>query len=94
MVVNRFRGSTVGVYVLYSLCKRGLAPKAILMVEPDTVVISGIILCNIIGVINISRELYEIIPDKAKIMIECGNSLARLCIYEGSNANSENKAIL
>ncbi|MEM2389106.1 MAG: DUF126 domain-containing protein, partial [Ignisphaera sp.] len=30
LIVKKFRGSTVGVYVLYSLCKNGLAPKAVI----------------------------------------------------------------
>jgi len=40
-------GSTVGSYVLYSLAKRGLAPKAILNKVADPVVVVGAIIANI-----------------------------------------------
>ncbi|RJS85963.1 DUF126 domain-containing protein [Candidatus Bathyarchaeota archaeon] len=40
-------GSTVGSYILYSLTKRGLAPKAIVNVEADPVVVVGAVLAGI-----------------------------------------------
>src|SRR4030042_6124856 len=40
-------GSTVGSYVLYSLAKKGLAPKAILNQTADTVVVVGAIIANV-----------------------------------------------
>ena len=40
-------GSTVGSYVLYSLAKKGLAPKAILNQTADTVVAVGAIIANV-----------------------------------------------
>ncbi len=41
------RGSTVGSYVLYSLAKRNLAPKAIINQTADPVVVVGAIIANI-----------------------------------------------
>jgi len=40
-------GSTVGSYVLYSLAKKGLAPKAIINETADPVVVVGAIIANI-----------------------------------------------
>jgi len=40
-------GSTVGSFVLYSLAKRGLAPRAIINTVADPVVIVGAIIANI-----------------------------------------------
>lgn len=40
-------GSTVGSYVLYSLAKKGLAPKAILNQTADPVVVVGAIIADI-----------------------------------------------
>lgn len=40
-------GSTVGSYVLYSLAKKGLAPKAIVNQTADPVVVVGAIIANI-----------------------------------------------
>ncbi len=40
-------GSTVGSYVLYSLAKKGLAPKAIVNQTADPVVVVGAIIANV-----------------------------------------------
>lgn len=40
-------GSTVGSYVLYSLAKKGLGPKAIINQSADPVIVVGAIIANI-----------------------------------------------
>lgn len=40
-------GSTVGSYVLYSLAKKGLAPKAIVNVKADQVIVVGAVIAEI-----------------------------------------------
>lgn len=40
-------GSTVGPYVIYSLAKKSQAPAAMLVKNPDTLVITGCVLSNI-----------------------------------------------
>lgn len=40
-------GSTVGSYVLYSLAKNGLAPKAIVNERADPVIVVGAVMANI-----------------------------------------------
>lgn len=49
-------GSTVGSYVLYSLAKKGLAPKAILNQTADTVVVVGAIIANVPMLDNIDID--------------------------------------
>jgi len=50
-------GSTVGSYVLYSLAKKGLAPKAIINHKADPVIVVGAVIANIpmIDQIDIGR---------------------------------------
>ena len=47
LLVERFRGSTVGSYVLYALKKVGRAPRAIVSKQLDPVVIAGCVLSSI-----------------------------------------------
>ena len=49
-------GSTVGSYVLYSLAKKGTAPKAILNQTADPVVVVGAIIANIPMVTQVAIE--------------------------------------
>lgn len=50
-------GSTVGSYVLYSLAKKGLAPKAIINRKADPVIVVGAVIADIpmIDQINITK---------------------------------------
>ncbi len=41
------RGSTVGPYVLYSLCKRGLGPRAIIAVNPDVMLVIASVIAEV-----------------------------------------------
>jgi len=67
-------GSTVGSYVLYSLAKKNLAPKAILNQKADPVVVVGAIIANIpmVDQIDTTRiktgDLVEV--DAAKGLVE------------------------
>jgi predicted aconitase with swiveling domain len=68
-------GSTVGSYVLYSLAKRNLAPKAIVNQTADPVVAVGAIIANIpmIDKIDIRQlrtgDLLEVNADKSFVKI-------------------------
>lgn len=82
LIVKRFRGSTVGVYVLYSLCKNRLAPRAIVSEEPDPVVIAGIVLCNITGVFKVPKVAIEQIKNGDRIKIEPLDNGVRICVVK------------
>jgi predicted aconitase with swiveling domain len=75
------RGSTVGSYVLYSLAKRKLAPKAIVNQTADPVIVVGAIIANIpmIDRINIRRistgDEVEVDADKGLVkIVKCEES--------------------
>jgi len=50
------KGSTVGSYVIYGLKKNGVAPKAIINKETETIVATGVILAGIPCVDHIDIE--------------------------------------
>jgi uncharacterized protein len=50
------KGSTVGSYVIYGLKKNGMAPKAIINKETETIVATGVILAGIPCVDKIDIE--------------------------------------
>jgi len=70
LVVERFRGSTVGTYILYSLCKKGLGPRAILSIEPDPVVVAGAALCGIPMIYELPSNFVQSINTGDKVKIE------------------------
>ncbi|MCX6665916.1 MAG: DUF126 domain-containing protein [Euryarchaeota archaeon] len=50
------KGSTVGSYVIYGLKKNGVAPKAIINKETETIVATGVILADIPCVDHVDVE--------------------------------------
>ena len=65
------KGSTVGSYVIYGLKRNGLAPKAIINEETETIVATGAILAGIpcVDKINI-RELGIRSGDRVRVMAD------------------------
>jgi len=80
LAVKRFRGSTVGTYIIYSLYKKGIAPKAIIMGRPDPVVLAGAVLCKIPIVYNIPDEILEHIETGSYIKITSTSNGVSICI--------------
>ena len=60
------KGSTVGSYVIYGLKKNGVAPKAIINKETETIVATGVILAGIPCVDQIDIEKLNT-GDKLKV---------------------------
>ena len=56
LVFPNGKGSTVGSYILYGLKKNGVAPKAIINKETETIVATGVILAGIPCVDNIDTD--------------------------------------
>jgi len=63
------KGSTVGSYVIYRLAKKGLAPKAIVNVKSEPILIIGCILGSITLVDNISFNLLKEIKNDVNVKI-------------------------
>ena len=73
------KGSTVGSYVIYGLKKNGVAPKAIVNKETETIVATGAILAGIVCVDGIDIEK---IKDGDYIIIEAGEKEAEVVVKE------------
>ena len=68
-------GSTVGSYVLYSLAKKGLGPKAIVNQTADPVVVVGAIIANIPMIDQI--DIQQIKTDD-KVEVDCNKGLIKI----------------
>jgi len=74
-------GSTVGSYVLYSLSRKGLAPKAIVNQTADPVVVVGAIIANIPMIDRIDIEL---IKTGDLLEVDAEKGLVRILARRGS----------
>lgn len=76
LVFPRGKGSTVGSYVIYQLKKNGVAPKAIIVEEAETIVATGAIIAEIpmVDKVDISKiksgQVVEVDADKGEVTIE------------------------
>lgn len=70
-------GSTVGSYVLYSLAKRGLGPRAIVNVEADPVVVVGAVIAGIPMVDQIDINL---IRDGALVEVDGSEGTVKIIV--------------
>lgn len=68
-------GSTVGSYVLYSLAKKGLGPKAIINQTADPVVVVGAIIANIPMMDQI--DIQQIRTDD-NVEVDCDKGLIKI----------------
>ena len=73
------KGSTVGSYVIYGLKKNGVAPKAIINKETETIVATGAILAGIVCVDGIDIER---IKDGDYILLEAEEKETEVVIKE------------
>mgnify|MGYP002396570032 CR=1 FL=1 len=68
-------GSTVGSYVLYSLAKKGVGPKAIINQTADPVVVVGAIIANIPMVDQV--DIQRIATDD-NVEVDCNKGLVKI----------------
>jgi len=71
LVFPRGKGSTVGSYVIYGLKMNGVAPKAIINEETETIVATGVILAGIPCIDKIDIENIKT-GDKLKVEADKG----------------------
>lgn len=75
LVFPRGKGSTVGSYIIYQLKKNGVAPKAIIAEDAETIVATGAIISEIpmVDRIDISRiksgQIIEVDADKGVVIL-------------------------
>lgn len=83
LVVEKFRGSTVGAYVLYSMCRRGVGPRAIVCIDPDPVIVAGAALCGIPIVYGLPKHFLQLISTGDTIRIEKRGAAVCVAIRKG-----------
>ncbi|MCI4457883.1 MAG: DUF126 domain-containing protein [Desulfurococcaceae archaeon] len=75
------KGSTVGPYVMYDLCKRGLAPSAMIVEKADQLVIISGVLCNIVLIEVREWDLVKKIPNDVDAEAYASERDAEVKIY-------------
>ena len=75
LVFPNGKGSTVGSYVIYGLKKNGVAPKAIINKETETIVATGVILAGIpcVDKINIDE-----IKNGDRLVVDAGKGVVEV----------------
>ncbi|RLF23528.1 MAG: hypothetical protein DRN15_02590 [Thermoprotei archaeon] len=82
LVMPHGRGSTVGSYIIYALARRSIAPKAILMLEPDSVVATGCAMGEVPFAYDIPRELLNSSSfQDREVLIEFKQGMAKITVY-------------
>ena len=71
------KGSTVGSYVMYSLKKNGCAPKAIVNVLADPVVVVGAIIAEIPSVFNVKFD-YTHVSKSKRCVVDSNSGIVKL----------------
>jgi predicted aconitase with swiveling domain len=74
LVFPQGKGSTVGSYVLYGLKKNGVAPKAIINEETETIVATGAILAGIPTIDGIDITSFK---TGDKLIIDADNGIVK-----------------
>ncbi len=69
LIIGRSRGSTVGSYVIYGLKYYGNAPKGIVMIKAEPIVIVGAIISGIPLFENFPKDLFNNVTDGCRIKI-------------------------
>ena len=68
-------GSTVGSYVLYSLAKNGVGPKAIVNEKADPVVVAGAIIAEIPMIDGVDIEQIE---TNDEVVVDCDREIVKV----------------
>ncbi|MGC9148095.1 MAG: aconitase X swivel domain-containing protein [Sulfolobales archaeon] len=82
LVFKGSKGSTVGPYVVYGLCKNGLGPSGMIIEKADQLVIISAVLCNIVTVeVKELSKLINKIPNDALAEISADEKSAVVKIH-------------
>jgi len=72
LVAHRSRGSTVGSYIMYSLARSGVAPKAIILSLAEPIIVAGAVISSIPLIDRIPGEFFSIVRDGDVLRIDNG----------------------
>jgi len=72
------KGTTFGPFVLYSTCKKGNAPAAIISLTVGPVTASGVIMCNIPTVDKPERDPFKLIRNGDYVIVDGDKGLVEV----------------
>jgi len=82
LILPHGKGSTVGSYVLYSLAKRGLAPKAIVTVKTDLMILTGCVISGIPLLSEVPRKVLDVVESGDVVEIDAYRGVLRLILEQ------------
>jgi predicted aconitase with swiveling domain len=82
LILPHGKGSTVGSYVLYSLAKRGLAPKAIVTVKTDLMILAGCVISGIPLLSEVPKEVLNVVESGDVVEIDAYRGVLRLILEQ------------
>jgi predicted aconitase with swiveling domain len=82
LIMPHGKGSTVGSYVLYSLAKRGLAPKAIATVKTDLMILTGCAISCIPLLSEVPREVLDVVKSGNIVEIDAHRGILRVFLRQ------------
>ncbi len=82
LILPHGKGSTVGSYVLYSLAKRGLAPKAIVTVRTDLMILTGCAISGIPLLSEVPRGVLDVVRSGEIVEIDAHRGVLRVVLEE------------
>ena len=82
LILPHGKGSTVGSYVLYSLAKRGLAPRAIVTVKTDLMVLTGCVIGGIPLLSEVPEEVLDVVRSGDLVEIDAHRGVLRLILEQ------------
>ncbi|MCE4626018.1 MAG: DUF126 domain-containing protein [Desulfurococcales archaeon] len=78
LIIGMSRGSTVGSYIIYGLKYYGNAPKAIIMIKSEPIVITGAVIAGIPLYEALPREVFDMLSDGDEVEVdEQGNLIIK-----------------
>ena len=83
LVFKGSRGSTVGPYILYSLARRGCAPRGLVVCEAEPMLVAGAVLADIPLATNLPCEILETLRDDYQAELEVNPPNAKLVVRLG-----------
>ncbi len=82
LILPHGKGSTVGSYVLYSLAKRGLAPKAIVTVKTDLMILTGCVISGIPLLSEVPKEVLYVVKSGDVVEVDAHRGILRLILQQ------------